>query len=249
MNEQPTRARSLSARLRDVRMSKGSGILGPKELIALAATAFVVILVVISYLYFLVPARSRLQTAVTEKARLQGLLNNYRTEVRQEQTTESTVRDITDSLERFETEQLFDRTRGRMDLYGELNLLIRKNGLRNTSGPTYAPLDPLGRRNAATAGKSTNTKWQSVYPGIAISVTVEGQYTNLRHFVHDIEASKLFVIINSIELERATDARSGLASESDGSQPRNALVSLRLDMSTYFQRSADESASGNQVTN
>ena len=33
-----------------------------------------------------------------------------------------------------------------MGLYDELNQLIRKNGLRNTSGPAYTPLDPSMRK-------------------------------------------------------------------------------------------------------
>ncbi len=33
-----------------------------------------------------------------------------------------------------------------MDLYEELNQLIVKNGVRNTSGPTYTPLDPAGHQ-------------------------------------------------------------------------------------------------------
>lgn len=249
MNEQPTRERktTLSTRLQKVRLSRSGSIVGMPELIALAGSALVVILVVISYLYFLVPARARLQTAQTEKTRLQGLLNSYRTEVNEEQTTETTVRDITDSLERFETEQLFTRTQGRMDLYGELNQIIRKNGLRNTAGPTYTALEPVGSKAAVASNRSANNKWQSVYPGIAISVTVEGQYGNLRRFVHDIEASRLFVIINAIELERATDTRSTGAVDGEGA-PRSSLVSLRVDMATYFQRTAEEDSTGSKVS-
>jgi Tfp pilus assembly protein PilO len=235
----------LGMRLKKVRVSRSSSIIGINELIALAATALVVVLVVISYLYFLLPARAQLQTARNEKARLDGLLSNYRSEVQEEQTTESTIRKITESLDAFESEQLFNRTQGRMDLYGELNQLINKNSLRNTAGPTYIPLDPLGNKNSAPSSRSTNNKWQSIYPGIAISVTVEGQYANLREFIHDIEASKLFVIINAIELERATQTQFGGSSE-EGT-PRSALVSLRLDMATYFQRysgNADDKPQG-----
>ena len=239
MSEQntPDRGLHLGTRLQKVRSFKGSSIVGVNEIIGIAGSALVVVLVVISYLYFLVPARNQLQAAQTEKARLQSLLSNYRNEVQQEQTTESAIRNITDSLDRFESEQLFNRAQGRMDLYEELNSLIKKNVLRNTAGPTYIALAPVGDKNANPSGSSANNKWQSIYPGIAISVTVEGQYSNLREFIHDIEATRLFVIINAIELERATDTNSGIGSDSDGTQ-RNSLVSLRLDMATYFQRQA-----------
>jgi hypothetical protein len=130
-----------------------------------------------------------------------------------------------------------------MDLYEELNNLIRKNSLRNTSGPIYVALEATGKNGNATSSKSAGAKWQSVYPGIAINVTVEGQYSNLRRFVRDIEASKLFLIINSVELERAKDTNSSPSDENQAT-PRASLVSLRLDMATYFQRSSGEDESG-----
>lgn len=120
-----------------------------------------------------------------------------------------------------------------MALYDQLNQLMVKNGLRNTSGPTYAPLDPLGTKT--TPGTSTNTKYQTAYPGIAVAVTVEGPYQNLRQFIKDIERSKQFVIINEVELQRAKENESPVAGAS-GSGTRASLVSLQLSMATYFQR-------------
>jgi hypothetical protein len=122
-----------------------------------------------------------------------------------------------------------------MELYDQLNQLIVKNGLRNTSGPTYAPLDSTGTKSSPT--RSANTKYQTAYPGIAVAVTVEGPYQNLRQFVKDIERSKQFVIINEIELQRAreNDAAAAVATEG-GSGTRGSLVSLQLSMATYFQR-------------
>ena len=136
-----------------------------------------------------------------------------------------------------------------------LNNLIKSNGLRNTAGPTYAPLDPVGTKQQAqltvTAERQSNAKWQSIYPGIAVSVTVEGPYQNVRHFVRDIEMSRQFLIINAVELERVT--QSGVALDQPLSSPltpttrgavgprptaggSGTLVSLRVDLATYFRR-------------
>lgn len=93
-----------------------------------------------------------------------------------------------------------------MGLYDELNRLIRTNGLRNTSGPSYTSLDTLGSKTTGT--NAASTRWQSVYPGIGVSLTVEGPYQNLRRFVRDLEANRQFIIINAIELERATETNS-----------------------------------------
>ena len=129
-----------------------------------------------------------------------------------------------------------------MSLYQDLNDLMRKNGLRNSSGPAYTSLQPLafktqGQAQASSGG--TGNKWQSLYPGIAVNVTVEGPYQNLRRFVRDIESSKDFIIINAVELEKATRSGSPVASE-ETSAPQtgsnSTLVSLRLDLATYFSR-------------
>jgi hypothetical protein len=112
----------------------------------------------------------------------------------------------------------------------------------------------------ATADKQSSAKWQSIYPGIAVSVTVEGPYQNVRHFVRDIETSRQFLIINAVELESLT--QSGASQESPAARiapapgrtgkpappaiaapagGRGTMVSLRLYMATYFQRPASES--------
>jgi len=75
-------------------------------------------------------------------------------------------------------------------------------------------------------------------------VTIEGQYQNLRHFVRDIESSKQFIIINAVELERATESNTQPTAESSPLKSGSALVSLRLDMATYFQRTGGASETG-----
>lgn len=242
MSEQPAPTRGgvsrdqIRASLNRLRISRQQGILGPAELIGLGGSVLILVLVTVSYLYFLLPARSQLATLQLERSRLQSQIQNSKDVVREGQSTDATVHNITQSLDGFENDRLIGANPGRMSLYDSLNQLIRKNGLRNTSGPTYTPLDPTGSKTAS-GSRSVNTKWQSVYPGIAISVTVEGQYQNLRRFVRDIETNKQFVIINSVELERATETDSAPPVTGDpAGGTRGALVSLRLEMATYFQR-------------
>ena len=189
------------------------------------------------------PARSRLETLHSDRSRIQSQLRKSKEVVLQGQNTDATVQNITQSLDAFESDRLSRANTGRMSLYDSLNQLVRKNDLRNTSGPTYTPLDPTGSKNGTTGSKSVNTKWQSIYPGIAISLTVEGQYQNLRRFVRDIETGKQFMIINSVELERSTetDSSAPVAGDPTGAT-RGTLVSLRLEMATYFQRGSESNA-------
>ncbi|PYS68884.1 MAG: hypothetical protein DMF69_18745, partial [Acidobacteria bacterium] len=119
--------------------------------------------------------------------------------------------------------------------------------------------------------KQTTAKWQSIYPGIAVTVTVEGLYPNITHFVRDIETSRQFLIINGIELEGVKQSaatqdqpltttqleptrsvRNPKSSTTGVTAPqteiaggRGGLVSLRLDMATYFQRPEAKPAPAN----
>ena len=238
----------MNAKLQRLRTARRNGMFGMAEIIGLVGSAVILITVIISYVYFLVPARSQLQALQLERSRLQNQLRESREVIRQGQDTQSTVDKITESLEDFERNRLSSRNQGRMGLYDELNQLIRKNGLRNTSGPSYTPLDSLGAKTSTTGTNAARTKWQSIYPGIGVSLTAEGPYQNLRSFVRNLEASKQFIIINAIELERATETNSGLSVEGgSGSGSRGSLVSLRLDMATYFRRGTGESSATDAV--
>ncbi|MDQ2856021.1 MAG: GspMb/PilO family protein [Acidobacteriota bacterium] len=226
-------------RITRIHRARRRGVLGIAEIVGLSIAALMVLVVLISYFYFLIPAQSRLTTQMLERDRLQQQLRVSQDDFRRYDDTKTTVEKITGSLQNFEMVRLVARGGGRMLLYEELNQLMQKNGLRNTSGPSYTGLESLGSRSAeqaaASATNSAATKWQSVYPGIAVNVTVEGPYQNMRHFVRDIESSKQFIIINAVELERATESNSQ-PSEASGPKSGNALVSLRLDLATYFQR-------------
>ena len=245
MSKQPAPNRPTANRIRtgleSINITRHQEIVGPAELIALAGSGLLVLLVIVSYFYFLAPARSRFETLKLEHSRLKNQLQNSELAVRQGQTTEATVQSITQSLEGFENNRLVSSNSGRMGLYDSLNQMIRKNALRNTSGPTYTPLDPAGQKSSTTGAKSASAKWQSLYPGIAISLTVEGPYQNLRRFIRDLETTKQFIIINSVELESATETNAASSSQ-DGTSanPRGSLVSLRLELATYFRRSATE---------
>lgn len=225
--------------------SRRGKMFGVAEVAALAGSCLILALVLFSYLYFLVPARSRVASTAADRKQLQTNLQTLRGVVDKEQDTKQSVDKIASSLGKFETDYLMRSEPGRMGLYEELNQLIIKNSLRNTSGPTYTPLEPEGTKT--TGGKNTATKWQSFYPGVVVMVTVEGQYENIRRFIRDVERSKQFVVINEVELQRARDTNAPVSVEGESSAPaesgggsgsRTSPVSLQLSMATYFQRDA-----------
>ena len=239
------RVSQYKARVSNFVDSRRGKMFGVVEVVALAGSCLILTLVLFSYLYFLVPARSRLASLMNEKKQAQTNLQTLEGLNRNEQNTTASVQQITTSLDKFETDYLPRQDIGRMELYEELNQLIIKNGVRNTSGPTYTELEPAGTKSIG--GKNIATRWQSFYPGVAVMVTVEGQYENVRRFIRDVERSRQFVVINEVELQRARDTNAPVSAESEvaaeasgqpapGSGTRGSLVSLQLSMATYFQR-------------
>ncbi|MFN2576099.1 MAG: GspMb/PilO family protein [Pyrinomonadaceae bacterium] len=249
----------ISIPFRQMGRAPALSVIGLPELIGLAGAALLAITVVFAYFYFYLPANAHLKSAELERTQLQGERQSLGVAINQGESTKVSVDRINASLEDFESNWLPVQSSGRTSLYTVLNSLIKSNGLRNTAGPTYSQLDLIGAKTqvqpGASAEKQNNAKWQSIYPGIAVSVTVEGAYQNIRHFVRDIETSRQFLIINAIELEGVRQSgsaeqqqpfnapvqpRAGRTSTSaEGpaiAAGRGGLVSLRLDMATYFQR-------------
>jgi Tfp pilus assembly protein PilO len=216
--------------------SRRGKMFGVAEVIALAGSCFVLALVLFSYLYFLVPASSRISSLNADRKQLDTNLKTLGDVVNKEQGTQQTVDKVAASLSDFETKHLLRQEAGRMALYEELNQLIIKNNVRNTSGPTYTTLDTTDAKVAS--GKSVVTKWQSFYPGINVMVTVEGSYDSIRHFIFDVERSRQFVVINQVELQRAQQDNAPVSAEesASGSGTRASQVSLQLNLATYFQR-------------
>lgn len=236
--EMQTEPRATGYRLRvsEFLASRRGKMFGIAEVAALAGSCFVLLLVLLSYLYFLVPARSRLASNNLELNQTQTNLQTLDKLFNKDQSAKQTVDRTAASLSKFESEHLMQADEGRMDSFREINELIVKNNLRNTSGPTYTPLDPTGTKS--TSGKTVVTKWQSFYPGTSVMVTVEGEYQNVRRFIRDIERSRQFVVINEVELQRASQNNAPASAEEGGagSGTRASLVTLQLNMSTYFQR-------------
>jgi len=245
MTEKGAQGRRASVRIRvdKLRHSRQRSIIGIAELAGLMGSAIMLLAVIFTYLYFYSPAESRLATAQLERPRMQQKLGDLQKDVQIKGTAQDSIGQISGSLEKFEGDHLVGRDQGRVTLYNALIQLIRSNKLRNTSGPAYTYLEAKGTGTTQTV-RTGNSKWQSLYPGIGVTVTVEGQYANLRHFVRDIESSNQFIIINAVELERAADSDAGasLPGAAAPAAPRSTLVSLRVDLAAYFRRDASVEA-------
>ena len=233
-----TRARSYASR-----GSRRGAALGVPEIVALAASALLLLAAIGSYLFLLRSQSARAQALEAERAQLEKQLQALRGSVTQGKDTQTSVRDILDSLQRFEIEHLGQGIGGSTSAIRELHRLMLKNKLRISGGMSYTQLEetPPGaeKRPQQTREAGAGRIVQSVFPGIGITMTVEGSYPNLRRFIREVEGSQQFVVINAVELEGVTDAGAaagGATAGPNASGARGTLVSLRLDMAAYFRR-------------
>ena len=166
------------------------------------------------------------------------------------------------SVDDFQTRFLPATTNGQTALYQRLNGLIRGYGLVNTSGPDYAPLE-IADQNAeqATDEERGRAKFRSLFPGVYVTVTLEGSYQNLRRFIREVESGREFIVVSAVELAPSdTDGQKQQNNQTTPAiaggmpgfnqpvvQPATQLprpkgkmhgevVSLQIEMAAYFRR-------------
>lgn len=240
--------------------SRQRSALGLPEVVALGAAALLLVSAVASYFLLLRPQRARLAALQAEQGQLNRQLEAARSEGAVGETAQASVERILASLQRFEGEHLSanapDSTTA---VIKELNGLIQRHGLRISGGLTFTPFEvqaAAGRSPQRAVGGAVKPL-QNVFPGIGVSLSVEGAYPGLRHFIRDVEADERFVVINAVELEGVTDTTARFAPPVDGAltpggEPvvvpapsgRGTAVALRLDMAAYFRRAGVAAAEG-----
>lgn len=178
------------------------GMFDVPETVALALSGAALLGVILSYFFMLLPARENVQKSKTALSQKQTELTNLQEKTAVSSGNASNAAEIVGSVDRFEMTSLAPAATGNAALYQRLNELIRSNGLRNTAGPEYAPLENLAPNKAGrTEARGSGNKQQSIFPGTYVTVTVEGNYGNLRSFISDLEATRQFLVINAVEIE------------------------------------------------
>jgi hypothetical protein len=178
------------------------GMWGTPEVAAVAVASLAVLSVLLLYFLIVRPSNLEVERTRAESDRLQLDLTSATSKYGAITNTETRVGQLIASVNDFELDHLTPAPAGKNALYQRVNSLITGYGLTNTSGPDYVPLeapdqDP-GQQSEEERGRS---KFRSVFPGIYVTMTLEGPYQNLRRFVSDIERGSDFIVISAIELE------------------------------------------------
>ena len=228
--------------------SRQRSALGLPEVIALAASALLLVVALASYFLLLRPQRARLVALQTEQERLDRQLRDARSQGQVGETAQASVERILASIQKFEGEHLSANAAGSTTaVIEELNTLIHRHDLRISGGLTFTPFEvqTAGQQQQQRSATGVSKPIQNVFPGIGVSVSVEGSYLGLRRFIRDVEDDARFVVINAVELEGVTDATARFTSPIEGAETpgetpapsaRGTVVALRLDMAAYFRR-------------
>lgn len=232
-----------------------AGMWGKTEIISVAIGGVALIATIALFIVMVVPARKKLSDAKTEQAAIEQQVTTAKERYGKITTTEEQVARLVQSANDFEAAYLPVDSVGLNALYERLNTLIAKYGLVNTSGPEYTPLDLAEGNAPKDSGERGREKYRSIFPGVYVTMTVDGTYADIRRFISDIETSEQFVIISAVGLEPSEGGKKSETEPApDGPMPRQnpqypmapqaaprrtnkgATVSLKIEMAAYFRR-------------
>jgi len=200
-----------------------AGMWGRNEIATVALGVMAVLTVALIYFFLVIPSNRDLERHIAEADKLQfdqataNVLWNDNTSM------ETRVSKLLASEEDFEVNFLPAIGSGRNALYQRLNGLIAAYGLVNTAGPEYAPLETVAENNNRPESEDRGRdKYRSLFPGIYVTMTVEGSYANLRRFIKELESGQEFVVISSVQLEPSDNDKEG--NQTAGPKPQQQPV-------------------------
>jgi Tfp pilus assembly protein PilO len=193
-----------------------SGMFGIPEFIAVGLGILSLLAVAAFYLIWVSPANADVTRHKKDRDETETQLKAEKVKLGNFTTTKDRVEELVNSVDFFERNYLPIAENGKTALYQRINALISAYGLVNTTGPDFSPLDTITAKQSQQNDKEKGrNKFQSLFPGVYVSTTVEGSYQNLRRFMREIESSGQFVIISTVELEAAEGN-----SQNDESKPK-----------------------------
>ena len=178
-----------------------AGMWGPFEIAAVAAGSLAVTAALVTYFLFVIPSNRELARNRSEADRLEAEQISAKSKYGEITSTQDQVTKLVASVDDFQTRFLPVSSTGQAALYQRLNALIGAYDLVNTSGPDYAPLATADLNSAQqNEEEKGRAKFKSLFPGVYVTVTVEGSYQNLRRFIRELETGREFIVVSTVEL-------------------------------------------------
>jgi hypothetical protein len=184
-----------------------AGMWGRNEIATFTLGIFALLTVVIIYVFLVIPSNREVARQRSEVNALDEQLISDKARWGAITSSESQVTNILGSEQQFESNYLRPSSLGTIEIPRRLNSLIAAFGLVNTAGPEYQPLDSVdasvknnGNDQAAEQSRGRE-RLKSIFPGMYVTMTVEGSYQNLRRFIRELESGDDFIVISAVQLE------------------------------------------------
>jgi hypothetical protein len=183
-----------------------AGMWGRNEIATFALGIFALLTVIILYVFVVMPSNRQLARHKSEAEALEQQLVENKARWGAITDSQSQVTNILGSEEQFESTYLRPASMGTNEIPRRLNSLIAAYGLVNTNGPEYQPLETIDAANNGRAAQSSDQdrgrdRFRSLFPGMYVTMTVEGSYQNLRRFIKELENGSEFIVISTVQLE------------------------------------------------
>lgn len=193
------------------------GMWGVAEIVTVSVAAAALLLSLLLYLMVVVPSNRELQRNRAEADRLESEAITARSRYGEITSTQDQVSKLLVSADDFETRFLPAAANGRSALYQRINGLIAAYGLTNTTGPDYQPLETIdqAQKNQSETERGRE-RFRSLFPGVYITMTLEGSYQNLRRFIREVETGNEFIAISSVELAPSENSEKSKDNSQDG---------------------------------
>jgi Tfp pilus assembly protein PilO len=128
-----------------------------------------------------------------------------------------------------------EKTSGQLDRFDkDKNALLMKHLIHRTTGYSQIvdTLDGIVQRTGVKKTRVAYNRDPALHAGlnaVAITIPLEGNYSNVVSFIHEIESSDTFFLITAIDLSTAADS-----SVQSAAANGTGNVSLSLALETYF---------------
>ena len=178
-----------------------AGMWGNTELITVGVALLAVLTTILLFVFLVLPRQRELDANLAKQSELTNKFEDDQRKYGSSTSIKERVGELVTSVDDFES-RLPVEAIGKPALYQRINGLISAYGLVNTAGPEYAPLEINDQnRNQQAEAEKGRSKFMSIYPGVYVTMTVDGSYQNLRRFINEIERSSQFVVVSAVELE------------------------------------------------
>jgi hypothetical protein len=221
--------------------------LSPFEIGSLAAALIFAMIVLFFYFTKIQPLSSQVAALRDREAGLLQELNKLNSEERKRAEQSANAEKILDSLTKFESNLKSDE-RGMTQIIDEINALCKTHKiLTDGSNYNFTEPEPVVDENGNPVARPVTREKIDFYSVLGIDTTVTGDYRSLRRFIFDLERSKQFLVINSVQFQgevdrlRRASGNPGRPNQQMELTPDAIPVSLKIEMDTYFQKPVEKS--------